>query len=406
MASNRFALVLQLLFLTPLLYAQQAGFFLDTDGTEPRFFQSLVWFGDEYVLHYEVIIQRGIRGEYTDFLREFSQEQYINVSLPSGRYRYRVIPHDFLGMQGESSEWKNFEVLAAFQPDVERISPPAFFMDQRLDRVLNLGGANFLDESEIFLRNMENSLFPYFVEILNRRRATLYFEDHTLIPGIYDIYIRNPGGPETVWEGFIVDYRKPLDIFLKTLWMPLFPVFGEIRDYFGGNPSIAGMGFCFEVISSKRSTFNGGLEIVTSLYFINPIFNFNTGYYDIYQNFLNIYQNFVNMCQSFLNIDQSFPNANITGASLLEFDFNFSLQKRFSHIFATTFRFGVGVTFLEGYGAYERSEMIIHFNGGLSFLFLLFDIFHIEAGADYAHHYDTNEPAGLFKPRLGFVWKF
>jgi hypothetical protein len=74
--------------------------------------QRLTWIGDEYAMRYEVIIEQEEAGEYNNVLRKFTEESFIEVSLPSGKYRWQVIPYDFLNQPVPETEWMDFEVLS------------------------------------------------------------------------------------------------------------------------------------------------------------------------------------------------------------------------------------------------------------------------------------------------------
>ena len=76
--------------------------------------QRLTWTGDEYAMRYEVIIEKEEGGEYANVLREFTEESFIEVSLPSGKYRCQVIPYDFLNQPVPVTEWMDFEVRPSF----------------------------------------------------------------------------------------------------------------------------------------------------------------------------------------------------------------------------------------------------------------------------------------------------
>ena len=96
------------LFLICPLWAQQNS----DDGyyvTEQRYVQQLAWIGDNYTLKYEVVIEKDEGGKYKTFLREFTEKPSLQVSLPLGKYRYCVIPYDYLEHPGEASDWENIE---------------------------------------------------------------------------------------------------------------------------------------------------------------------------------------------------------------------------------------------------------------------------------------------------------
>ncbi|MDR0502726.1 MAG: hypothetical protein LBH16_05330 [Treponema sp.] len=392
--SGTVILILLLLFPAFLLHAQNTnpagaesspendGFFIDTSGIMPRFFQRLIWAGDEYALHYEVTIQRQsvAGGEYLEFGDETTKEKFLSVSLPPGKYRYCVTPVDLLGNRGDSSAWRQFEILTAFQPSIEKFYPPAFLLDRNIDRKIDLTGNNLLKESDIFLRSGNSHLFPLEIRILDNRRAILTFDDKTLVTGDYEIYIKNPGGLETSMTGFSVKYKKPLDLFIKSFWAPSIPIYGQMHEIFGGKFYPAGAGISFEAVSSKRAAFNGGFEFTFSGYSINSLLSFSPDYYD--------------------DIDALFSGA-LNGASWLSGSFNFLFQKQFlNKQMALTLRIGGGLGIMN-----LSAEMLLSFSSGLSYLLRLYDIFYLDLGADFTQYFGS-ENSGIIHPRLAVGWLF
>jgi len=123
---------LLLFFLTPMFFlirplwsqepAQQSsgnggGYYV----FEQRYVQQLVWIGDDYTLKYEVVIEKNegggalgsAPGGYKAYLREFTEKPNFQISLPLGKYRYRIIPYDYLEHSGEASDWVNIEIEPA-----------------------------------------------------------------------------------------------------------------------------------------------------------------------------------------------------------------------------------------------------------------------------------------------------
>jgi hypothetical protein len=80
--------------------------------TEQRFIQRLVWVGDEYAFRYEVVIERNEGEGYREYKREFTASSELVISLPLGKYRYCIIPHDYLEQPGEASDWVMLDVVA------------------------------------------------------------------------------------------------------------------------------------------------------------------------------------------------------------------------------------------------------------------------------------------------------
>ena len=101
-------LVLLFLAMTPLLEAQ---------SDEQRFSRRIVWRG-EHALRYAVEIDRMENGRFQNHLREFTASLFIDVSLPAGEYRFRIIPHDILDRPGAGTQWVRFVIRPTPQPEI------------------------------------------------------------------------------------------------------------------------------------------------------------------------------------------------------------------------------------------------------------------------------------------------
>jgi len=120
----------------PLLQAQSAGNFGDTESGEPRFIQRLLWTGGEYALRYEVVVQREVSERsaengnsaengsfaenrtYITQLQESTEASFVEVSLPPGRYRFQVTSYNVLDKPEEVSQWVSFDINAVDPNDI------------------------------------------------------------------------------------------------------------------------------------------------------------------------------------------------------------------------------------------------------------------------------------------------
>jgi len=361
---------------------QKPDYHIDYSEGEAKFFQRLMWDKDEYALYYEIEIQI-YSTMYSDCLIETAKDNFIFVSLPPGQYRYSVTTFDLLGRRTETSDWMEFKIIAAHQPGITRIVPDAFYMDQIADRILHIAGANIFEDSVIYLRDDDKYLYPADRIYVNNSRIRLIFDDETLIPGSYSIVIENPGGLIFSYDGFFVGYRKPLDFFIKIILNPSIPVYGEMKEVFGSNLFLPCTGISIETISSKRTFFNYGIEFAASTYFISPLTRFQKDLEDFNYNISN----------------------SSNGVAFADIDMNLSFQKRFNNMRNTvTLRFGTGISFFAGYGEHGYGGSDAHINAGISTLFLLYDIFHLEAGVSFSY-YIAAPSFLLVKPAIAMVWK-
>jgi hypothetical protein len=374
------------LFSGYMLYAQmslstsQPGYFIDNSEGEPVFKQRLVWDKDEYVLKYEVVIQI-FSGQYSEYYSEITDKTFIEVSLPPGKYRYSVTPYDLLGQKGDASGWEEFSINVAFQPEITKITPDFFYLDQFHERVLIISGNNIFNDSVIYLRNDENELIPVNKVVTNNSSVRLTFDDEALVPGIYEIYIKNPGGLDTFLGGFFIGYHKKFEAFLKLGYNPAIPVYGRVQEMFGTQLYYPGVTLRLELLSSERASFKAGLEFVTSFYYLNNVLN-----------------------------DSMDSNISM---SLLDFNINISMQSRFNHLRnAISFSFGFGITssntnfndLSEDLEYSSGKDQTGHVNLSVTGLFLIYRNFFFETGIDYTHYFSN--ASGLLKPRVGLVWRF
>ena len=234
--------------------AQNPSYFINTE--DGRFIQRLSWSGGEYALRYEVIIENGSGGTYRNYHREFTTEHYINISLSPGSYRFRVIPYDVLNRAGETSEWKYIEVFPALQPEPIAVLPEYITSGgvEPSGYLLNITGNNLDPKAEIFVRRADGSRIA--AETLasgGDGNIRAFVESETLIPGEYEVVIRNPGGLEAGIRGVLLllseteiaaesddkeelaDSSEPDPYSLKPVmfgaglaFMPSFPVYGDV----------------------------------------------------------------------------------------------------------------------------------------------------------------------------------
>jgi len=185
------------------VFAQNSGYFIDTEGGRPRFIQRLAWSGGEFSLRYEVIIENRVSGTYRNYHREFTTELHIDISLQPGSYRFRVIPYDVLNRPGAASEWKYIEVLPALKPEISSVLPEYLTGgdgEKPLGFLLYLTGANLDPGAEVFLHLSDGRVIP--AEMLNLGdgdggTVIVFVESDSLIPDKYEVVVRNPGGLES-----------------------------------------------------------------------------------------------------------------------------------------------------------------------------------------------------------------
>ncbi|MDR0312617.1 MAG: hypothetical protein LBI14_03375 [Treponema sp.] len=393
-----------LLLSASFLYAQVGS------STEIRIVQRLAWRGDQNALRYEVVIEREEDGRFREMLREFTNASYMEVVLSPGRYRYQIIPYDFLNRPAAATDWVNLEIRPAIRPELNDTLLAFFNINERSVYVLEIFGRNIDQGAEIELRRPGSApIIPYDKDIrADGTRATLYFNNNQLIPGVYEVRVRNPGGFETrggtitivlpeqvaqVREGEpAIEIKEPEPIvqdpptprvvrtpvkllqidnaYFGVAWMPLFPVYGEGDWFYERNNTLTGavarFGLC-----SKVNNIYVGMELTGSWY------AYKTDFSESLMHFMTI------------------------GVNIL------AQKWFFEERLALVFRAGGGASILlsnkmEDSDSSERKPLYLDL--GLSFLWLMNKRLYFEAGVDY-YHWFTETPSGSFRPWVGIGLK-
>jgi hypothetical protein len=402
-------------FFLPVLLLLNA--FLNAQTTEYTEFgsvQRLAWTADQYALRYEVLVEREEGDEYRRIAREFTDKPFIELSLPQGKYRYQVIPYNFFNRPAKGSEWKKIEIRAALNPELYYILPEIFYIGDDDVYTLFISGKGIESEAEFSLQGPgAASIVPYTKQILEGgSQARLFFNKGQLLPGVYELHVRNPSGLETRGAALTVAYpepetepehgpepaepevkaaapakpRPPLDIGISAAWMPLFPIYGENGLFFGNTPSLVGVAGRLDLVYSKPAVLNLGLEFAGSWYIFHPAVK-----------------------------GDEMSSDYIRDANAATLTLNFLAQKYFpNQAMSLRFRLGMGLTIPPDN---ERPPMAqnlyypllnmesFHASIGFSFLWYFQKHFYLESGLDYLHQF-SEIPSGCFRPWIGLGLRF
>jgi hypothetical protein len=198
---------------------------------EGRFLQTLSWTGQNNALYYVLEIEKEEEAVWQEYLKEQSDSAAVEVSLPSGNYRYRITAYDFLRRAGPVSEWIGFEVFYAWQPELQSFSPGGFYLDEDRQWEITINGENFVEGCEIYLRSGLRNIMPVSITINARRNsARLVFKEMELDTGSFEIYVINPGGLDAHLGNFRIAFRKAIDLNLSIGYMPLIPLYGAVNE--------------------------------------------------------------------------------------------------------------------------------------------------------------------------------
>jgi len=214
-----FLLIVMVLFFTSRhLWAQNATQSVPQGAghyvIEQRYVLQLVWIGGEYTSKYEVVIERITDKESSVYLQKFTEKPTLEISLPPGNYRYRVIPYDYLDQIGEPSKWVTFEIKPA-------------------------------------------PIVPVEVQTENGSYIIRSYNNEKIVPDANEIVIKNPNAFEKENGVMVVDEKtessppKMFSFFVSAAWSPLIPLHGRMKNAFGIAFYASGASLHFGVFYNK-----------------------------------------------------------------------------------------------------------------------------------------------------------
>ena len=207
---------------------EQQNYYIDRSEGEARFIQRLMWVETDYVLRYEVIVEkRENDGTYREAERISTEHNFAEFSLTAGRYRYRIDLYDLIDQLTSSTEWREFDIIRALQPVITGFSPQAFYLDEDNVWEITLRGKNLLPDSEIYLVQNDSKIIPL-RQICEGESSLLVFFWASLVIGEYSIYVKNPGGLDTQLGPFIITNKKRFDLNISLGYTPIVPLYGYL----------------------------------------------------------------------------------------------------------------------------------------------------------------------------------
>ena len=363
---------------------QGQRFFIDREGEEARFIQRLIWEESMYALRYLVIVQRlEDDGYYREAERASVYENFIDVSLYAGSYRFRVEVFDLVDEFAFSTDWQYFEILRALQPELSGFSPDRFLLDADEVWELTLHGENLLPGSVFYLVRGDIRIMPR-RHTSDGTSALLVFEMGSLIPGEYYVYVRNPGGLDTRLGTFAIAFQRPFDLNISLGFAPLVPLYGFLFNDFTLNnftvdapfpDSFYALGAVTRIsfIPFKRVWGYLGLELSSSL----TILEHERAYFTANTFFLNAHLG--------LLYQRYFFERN--------FAFNLTLGAGVTSLMNFHYTYPVGPQ------TESKTAHYISAIAGLSVKAFFFSPFFISAGVDFIHVFSPEQPMpGVIRP--------
>jgi hypothetical protein len=140
------SILLSCLLVSSGLFAQeQASYRIDESG---RFFQILRWEKTNAYFYEVEVEQRTESDAWVPRLKEKTENPMLEVSLPPGRYRYRIVSYNVLGRAAAYSGWTLFRIHAARTPAAQRPGKTVSIPRDDKTFTLTLDGKDLLEGAE------------------------------------------------------------------------------------------------------------------------------------------------------------------------------------------------------------------------------------------------------------------
>lgn len=182
------------------------------------FYQRLSWQSVDNILCYEFELeQQDEKGNWHQIDKKKMKENFTDVSLPPGNYRYKITVINLLEQAEAASAFRNFEILIAHQPKVESVSPQVIYMDEFFDGIFAASGANFLQRTVFSLSKQGSSPVPLEpVELSkNGKKAQFELNLNKFNPGEYTFIVSDISGLTDKSKTVTFRFQKPVDAYMS-----------------------------------------------------------------------------------------------------------------------------------------------------------------------------------------------
>jgi hypothetical protein len=367
-------------FLAGLLFGQEGGGY--RIGEDGRFFQYFRWSEQENVLSYELEFEKREGESWENVLTAKTGESFLETSLAPGSYRYRIRVFDLLGRSSGTTEWIQFEILPAKEPELDKFSPEAFYLAEDSVWELKLWGRSLTGGVEIYLQNREGKrIRPRTVTVEESEEEVLaLFHPEDLAAGDYTIHAVNPGGLEAALGTFRIIPVKPVDIIIGAGYRPMVPLYGLINELFGRSFFPLGAYVRLGLVHFRRQWGHIGFEL-------EPSWNYLSAAEDDYT-----------------------VQAHLIGGAV----YGVYRRRLANRVMTVNARIGGGIySVLDYHFTFSRGEsepvtiLIPAFSMGVSLQWFIRDSFFVEAGMDFTHMFTAEDPPpGYLRPFAGAGWQF
>ena len=266
------AALLCLLSLLPLAAQSREGrtgpdahYFIQEGEAGAVLYQRLSWEAIDDIFGFEFELeQRDASGAWREIDKKIVRDHFIDVSLSPGNYRYKVTVINLLEQKEASSAYRNFDILIAYQPEVESVTPRLIYLDEFFDGKFTVTGGNFFDDTVFVFEKAGGGTITLKPEEISKDGKKARFELNTnrFQPGTYVFVARDKSGLVDKSEDVIFRFQKPIDTYIS-LGYAFTGFTGEsvFKTYYGRSVAPLGGVFRLSVLPFKRTYGHFGFNV-------------------------------------------------------------------------------------------------------------------------------------------------
>ena len=371
----------------------------------------------EYVLRYEVVIE--IFSEKTKSFEEIrrimtednSSKVQVNPLLSPGVYRYKVVSYNLVDVPEVESNWFEFKIYKAYQPEIADIKSAAnrtgtLFLEEINDGIFNISGKNLFSipqsETEIsftqyaLLNSRKKNADPVIPEILENeknRHLKVYFDLKKLDVGKYNFIATDASGLKSSSDRrseIEIKFKKRVDFDLSAGYV--FPVVlydNTFEKYLDSN--------IMPFSAAARASF---------VPFKHRFGYFGLGIYGTYSRVYADYNNY--------QIDGNLINADALFLYQLPVRVKVKNSEKRRHILTFELHGGAGVSFFNDFKFHFAHDIVsdplnsINLNAlaGGAVQFYITNRLYTELSADYLMAFLKDMDFGMILPSVSIGWQF
>lgn len=216
--SFRLKKIIYILFLLSCclnIFAQEdQDYYLKDTKDGAVFVQRFSWDENPNVLKYEFIIEKLNKRDKWEPLDKIETEiPSVEVSLTAGKYHYKIIVYNYLGLQELETDWYEVDVIKAYQPKINSISPGTVYLEEDPDGRFSVSGSELRPETTIWLQDGKRKLPATIVETSkNNHTVEIQIDKEILDTGKWTVNAKNIGGLTDSFDLLNIQYKKPMDL--------------------------------------------------------------------------------------------------------------------------------------------------------------------------------------------------